>query len=117
MTTIPSETLLAVLYRMQIISFLYSGLIFALSLNSFDVALFSSAHSQAYHTATKLLFFLTLFTEQSKKAYVNSIIKGNGLSTIAFALSVGEDQVNQPSRHGPSALTEYKVPVGGSIES
>lgn len=116
MTTIPPETLLDVLYRMQIISYLYSGLIFALSLHSFDVVSFSSAHSQAFHTATKLLFFLTLFTEQGKRAYVNSIIKGNGLNAIAFALSIGEDQVTQPSRHGPSALTEYKVPVDWSVE-
>ena len=59
---------------------------------------------------------LTLFTEQGKRVYVNSIIKGNGLNSIAFALSIGEDQVTQPSRHGPSALTEYKVPVDWSVE-
>lgn len=109
MSTIPSTTLLDILYRKQVISFLYSGLGFCISLKSFDVVFIPVFHNQAYHTASKLLSFLTLFTEQGRKAYVNSIINNNGLNSIAFALSISESQLTNPSHYGPSALTEYKV--------
>ena len=51
--------------------------------------------------------------ERVRMAY---LLGDNGLNAIAFALSIGEDQVTQPSRHGPSALTEYKVPVDWRIK-
>ena len=109
MSTIPSTTLIDILYRKQVIRFLYSGLDFCISLQSFDVFFVPFFHNQGYYTASKLLFFLTLFTEQGRKVYVNSIINNNGLNRIAFALSIRENQITNPSHFGPSSLTEYKV--------
>ena len=103
-TTISSEILIDILFSMNVIKSLFSGLVFCISLNSKNVQVFLDNHIQGYFTAAKLLDFLLLYTEQGKKEYLSMILSNNALDKVVYALKT----------ENPNAvvyLDEYKLRV------